>query len=144
MTEIIRIDPPMELDTPRGRAQAHFLIDYHLGGNLVWVCFQRDTGECWSYSNPEVLLPPCETSGVRSQSPGGGRWQPATVVRGRGRYGATGALPPAPADSPPALRRGPPAGGGGPTGPGAGGPPSEKERFPLGRVVRARKPWRKQ
>lgn len=64
MTVIHRIEPPIELDTPRGRADAYFLLDYGSGDNLVWVCFQRETGECWSYKNPVVRKVWCETMGT--------------------------------------------------------------------------------
>lgn len=61
---IIRLNPPIELDTPRGKADAHILIDYGTEDNLVWVCFQRGTGECWSYKNPYVRKTWCETMGT--------------------------------------------------------------------------------
>lgn len=54
MTTISRIQPPIELETPRGRARAHFLLDYGTDTSLVWVCFVRATGECWCVRNEEV------------------------------------------------------------------------------------------
>lgn len=48
MTKIVRIDPPIPLTTPKGPAYAHFLIDNGIEDNLLWVCFQDDTGECWT------------------------------------------------------------------------------------------------
>ena len=36
-------------------------MDYSTDGNLIWVCFQKDTGECWSYPNPVVRLHANET-----------------------------------------------------------------------------------
>lgn len=69
MAQVIeRISPSIELDTPKGRAYAHFLIDYGETHNLVWVCFIRNTGECWSFRNPDVCLASCETMGVRQES----------------------------------------------------------------------------
>lgn len=50
---IIRLDPPIWLHTPKGEAMAHFLIA-ETEMDLVWVCFQQDTGECWSWSNQDV------------------------------------------------------------------------------------------
>lgn len=60
---VLRIDPPLWLDTPRGGGLAHFLIDYGIEADLVWVCFQSDTGECWSYRNPDVRATRNETVG---------------------------------------------------------------------------------
>ena len=53
---MIRIDPPLPLDTPKGKAMAHFLIDYGVEHHLCWVCFQNETGECWTWSNKDVRL----------------------------------------------------------------------------------------
>lgn len=53
---ITRIDPPLPLETPNGRAMAHFLIDYGPEFDLIWVTFNDQTGECWSYRNPEIRL----------------------------------------------------------------------------------------
>ena len=54
MTNIIRIDPPIPVTTPKGKAQAHVLVDYGFEQNFVWVCFQDDSGECWSWNNTEI------------------------------------------------------------------------------------------
>lgn len=51
---ITRIDPPLPLQTPKGKAMAHFLIDYGFEHDLYWVCFQDETGECWTWSNKDV------------------------------------------------------------------------------------------
>jgi hypothetical protein len=58
---ITRIDPPIPLITPKGNAWAHFLIDYSQEHHLIWVCFQDETGECWSWQNPEVRMQPNRT-----------------------------------------------------------------------------------
>jgi len=51
---LIRIDPPLPLITPKGNALAHFLIDYGFEHHLYWVCFQDDTGECWTWCNKDI------------------------------------------------------------------------------------------
>jgi len=51
---IVRIDPPLPLMTPRGKGLAHFLIDNGVETHLQWVVFQDDTGEIWTYQNPDV------------------------------------------------------------------------------------------
>jgi hypothetical protein len=53
---MIRIDPPLPFETPKGPAMAHFLIDYGPEHHLLWVCFQDDSGECWTWSNKDVRL----------------------------------------------------------------------------------------
>lgn len=53
---MLRIDPPLPLDTPKGKAMAHFLIDYGPEHHLLWVCFQDETGECWTWPNAEIRL----------------------------------------------------------------------------------------
>jgi hypothetical protein len=51
---ILQLQPPIPLDCPKGSALAHFLIDYGIESHLYWVCFVDATGECWTYSNPEI------------------------------------------------------------------------------------------
>jgi len=51
---IIQLNPPIPLQTPKGNALAHFLIDYGPESHLLWVCFQNETGEIWSWPNTEV------------------------------------------------------------------------------------------
>jgi hypothetical protein len=53
---MLRIDPPLPLDTPKGKAMAHFLIDYGPEHHLLWVTFIDETGECWTFQNPEIRL----------------------------------------------------------------------------------------
>jgi len=65
---ITRIDPPLPLLTPKGNGFAHFLIDYSSENHLIWVVFIDETGECWSFSNPEIRLQKNITMG-RSKSP---------------------------------------------------------------------------
>ena len=50
---IIQIDPALPVETPKGKALAHFLIDYGPEHDLIWVVFQEN-GECWSWRNQEV------------------------------------------------------------------------------------------
>ena len=53
---ILQLDPTIPLETPKGSAKAHFLIDYGQEHHLLFVCFQDDTGECWTWPNPQVRL----------------------------------------------------------------------------------------
>lgn len=51
---ILQLNPPLPLDTPKGSALAHFLLDYGVEHNLMWVCFVDATGECWTFDNKDV------------------------------------------------------------------------------------------
>ncbi len=51
---MLQLDPPMPLETPRGKAMAHVLIDYGPEHHLLWVCFQDEDGQCWTWANPDV------------------------------------------------------------------------------------------
>jgi hypothetical protein len=53
---IVRINPPIPLDTVRGKGYAHFLIDYSQEHDLIWVVFIDETGECWSCRNADIKL----------------------------------------------------------------------------------------
>lgn len=55
---IIQLDPPIPLETPRGKGYAHLLIDYSQEHNLIWVVFIDETGECWNFENKEIRLQP--------------------------------------------------------------------------------------
>lgn len=92
---MLRLEPPVELVTPRGRARAVVLLDYGADTDLVWVCFQTDTGECWSWRNRDVRCLPCETFGVAARPAG-------EAAGGGGGAAATGiAAPPAGGSQPP-------------------------------------------
>ena len=54
--DMIRINPPIPLSTPKGDAYAHFLIDYGMEEDLLWVCFINKTGECWTFKNGKIRL----------------------------------------------------------------------------------------
>lgn len=53
---ILQLNPLIPLETPRGKAMAHFLINSGDEHHLQWVCFIDETGECWTYINPEIRL----------------------------------------------------------------------------------------
>jgi hypothetical protein len=48
---IVQLNPPIPLDTPNGKALAHILLDYGPEFDLLWVCFDDKTGECWTWPN---------------------------------------------------------------------------------------------
>ena len=65
---ITRIDPPLPLETPRGRGYAHFVIDYSQEHHWIWVVFLDESGECWFFQNPEIRLQTSLTMGRETTS----------------------------------------------------------------------------
>ena len=53
---ILQLNPPIPLETPRGKGFAHGLIDYGIEYDLIWITFMDETGECWCFRNPEVRI----------------------------------------------------------------------------------------
>ncbi len=53
---ITQLNPPLPLTTPQGKAWAHFVIDYGQEHDLLWICFQDESGECWTWNNSEIRI----------------------------------------------------------------------------------------
>jgi hypothetical protein len=53
---IIQLNPPLPLDTIKGKGYAHFLLDYSIEEHLFWIVFMDDTGECWTFENPDIRI----------------------------------------------------------------------------------------
>ena len=53
---LTQLNPPLPLITPKGKAWAHIVIDYGQEHDLLWVCFQDETGECWTWDNRDVRI----------------------------------------------------------------------------------------
>lgn len=51
---LLQLNPPIPVTTPKGKALAHILVDYGAESDLVWICFQDSTGECWSWRNQDI------------------------------------------------------------------------------------------
>lgn len=51
---ILQLNPPLPVLTPKGSGIAHLVIDYGVEHNLLWVVFLDASGECWTYTNPEI------------------------------------------------------------------------------------------
>lgn len=62
---MLQLNPTLPVETPRGAAFAHFLIDYGQEHHLLFVCFVNATGECWTFPAKEVKMQPNFTMGVR-------------------------------------------------------------------------------
>lgn len=63
---ILQLNPTIPLDTPKGRAHAHFVIDYSQEHSFLFVCFINETGECWIFSQKEIRLEKNITMGIRN------------------------------------------------------------------------------
>lgn len=66
---IQQLNPPIPVVTPRGKALAHFIIDYGIEHHPVWGCFIDATGECWWYENPNIRAQKNITAGRENISP---------------------------------------------------------------------------
>lgn len=53
---LTQLNPPLPLITPKGKAWAHIVIDYGQEHDLLWVCFQDETGECWTWNNRDIRI----------------------------------------------------------------------------------------
>ena len=60
---LTQLNPPIPLITPKGKAWAHIVIDYGQEHDLLWVCFQDETGECWTWGNRDVRIQENATMG---------------------------------------------------------------------------------
>src|SRR5882724_12524733 len=65
---ILQLNPPLPLETPRGSAYAHLVIDYGPEEHLMWVCFLDANGECWTFANHQVRIQKNITLGRDLQS----------------------------------------------------------------------------
>ena len=53
---ILQLNPPLPMETPKGKGWAHFLIDYSQEHDLIWVVFLNKGGECWSFPNSDIRM----------------------------------------------------------------------------------------
>ena len=51
---IIRLEPPIELETPRGRGWAILFRDYGFDYDDLWTVVINATCEIWTFRNHEV------------------------------------------------------------------------------------------
>ena len=64
---LVQLRPTIPLDTPKGAADCHLVIDYGENQHLLFVCFLRSDGTCWTFSGPQVRLEKNITMGVRTE-----------------------------------------------------------------------------
>ena len=68
---MLQLNPPLPLNTPKGKAWAHFVIDYGMENDLLWVCFQDQSGECWTWNNRDITIQNNITFNRRIEDKGG-------------------------------------------------------------------------
>lgn len=61
---MLQLNPPLEIETPKGSGWIQFVIDYSLEGDLYWVVW-LDSGQIWTFANHEVRAPKNITIGRR-------------------------------------------------------------------------------
>jgi hypothetical protein len=77
---VTQLNPPLPLETPRGKGLAHFMIDYGPEHHLMWTVFITATGECWTFQNPEVRAGRNITLGRTAVTPIRANVQPAAAA----------------------------------------------------------------
>ena len=65
---ILRLEPPIPLDTPRGKALAIIFQDYGYDHHNLWTCVIEETGEIWTFQNPMVRARADYTFNIRTAS----------------------------------------------------------------------------
>lgn len=56
MIMMCQLEPPIPLETPKGRGFAHLVINPGQEHHLQWVVFLDENGECWTFHNPEIRI----------------------------------------------------------------------------------------
>ena len=51
---LLQLNPPIPVISPKGKGLAHAMIDYGAEHDLLWVVFQDETGECWTWENAHI------------------------------------------------------------------------------------------
>lgn len=63
---IIQLNPFIPVWTPKGKGYAIGWIDYGPEHDMLWVCFQNDTAECWTWKNSQIKSQENVTYGIVS------------------------------------------------------------------------------
>lgn len=58
---MLQLNPTIPLDTPHGKAMAHWLIDYGSEHYVLFGCFIDESRECRIYRNDQVKIQNNET-----------------------------------------------------------------------------------
>jgi hypothetical protein len=60
---VIQLNPPIPMETPKGKAWAFVMINPSQEHHLQWVCMICETREIWVFQNPQVKIEPNFTMG---------------------------------------------------------------------------------
>ena len=60
----LRLNPPIEMDTPHGRGWAIFVRDYGYDHDDLWTCVIAETKEIWTFRNNQIKVVDNVTFGV--------------------------------------------------------------------------------
>jgi hypothetical protein len=53
---ILQLNPPIPMSTPKGDGWAFFMIERSQEHHIEWVVFLDNSGQCWTFQNPEVRM----------------------------------------------------------------------------------------
>jgi len=68
MPTMLRLDPPVPMKSPKGECKAFIYIDRGREEFGEWVCYQMETGEVWTWLDPQVRVWECLTDGRKNVS----------------------------------------------------------------------------
>ena len=60
---ILQLNPSIPVETPKGKGQATFMIDYSPEHDFYWVVFLDESRECWTFGNRDIRAQPNITLG---------------------------------------------------------------------------------
>ena len=60
----LRLEPPIEVDTPAGRGYAIIWRDYGYDHDDLWTCVIAETKQFWTYRNKDIRAVDNVTFGV--------------------------------------------------------------------------------
>jgi hypothetical protein len=66
---MLQLNPPLPLQTSKGKAWAIALIDYGPQWDLQWITFLHESGECWTFQNRDIRQEENYTFGLPHPSP---------------------------------------------------------------------------
>jgi hypothetical protein len=61
---ILRLEPPLEVDCPKGRAWAILFRDLGHSHDDLWTCVIAETREIWTFPNSQVRAATNYTFGI--------------------------------------------------------------------------------
>ena len=53
---ILQLNPPIPMSTSKGDGWAFFMIERSQEHHIEWVVFLDNSGQCWTFQNPEVRM----------------------------------------------------------------------------------------